>query len=64
VVSAAEWFSLGRVAFWIVMIPVAWFTGLLFSIGFLSVISLWALVESAWGAYEAAKAAREARART
>lgn len=57
----SEWFSLGRVIFWILMIPVAWLTGLLASVAFLSIISLWALVESAWGAYEATKAKKEAR---
>lgn len=46
-------FSLARTAFWIALVPVAYFTGWLKSVTFVSLLSLWALVETAFAAYRA-----------
>lgn len=59
--SRGEAFDLGRVAVWAVMVPVAFVTGWLQSVVFVSLLSLWALVESAWAAYRANEAKRLAR---
>lgn len=41
---------------WMIMIPVSIFTSLKFSVPFLVFISLWALVSSHWGAWQAVRA--------
>lgn len=41
--------------FWIVMIPVAYFSGWLESVVFVSALSLWALVSGHWSAWQAAR---------
>jgi hypothetical protein len=46
-------FDLARVGFWLILTPVAFFAGWLSNVAFVSLISLWALVETAWAAYRA-----------
>lgn len=46
-------FSGFRTAFWAILTPVAWYTGWLESVTFVSLLSLWALVESAYAARRA-----------
>lgn len=41
--------------FWTLMIPVAIFTGLIYSLPFISALSLWALVSGHWSAWQAAR---------
>ena len=41
--------------FWIVMIPVSVFTGLISSVEYVSALSLWALVSGHWSAWQAAR---------
>lgn len=41
--------------FWIVMIPIAYFAGWLMSVGFVSALSLWALVSGHLSAWQAAR---------
>lgn len=41
--------------FWIVLIPIAYFTGWLESVTFVSALSLWALVASHWAAWQASR---------
>jgi hypothetical protein len=50
----ARRFSLLRTAFWIVLTPIAYFLGWLSSVEFVSLLSIWALGESAYAAYRAA----------
>lgn len=45
------WATIG----WILMIPVAIWTGLLSSVEFVSALSLWALVSGHWSAWQAAR---------
>lgn len=45
------WFTV----FWIIMIPVAIFTGWISSVPFISALSLWALVSGHWAAWQAAR---------
>jgi len=42
--------------FWIAAIPVAIITGLWKSVAFITLISLWALVSTEWGAWQASRA--------
>lgn len=49
----ARRFSLIRTAFWVILTPVAYFMGWLASVEFVSLLSIWALVESAYAAYRA-----------
>jgi len=48
-----DWFNLARVLWWLILTPVAYFTGWLTAIAFISLLSIWALVETAWGAFQA-----------
>lgn len=41
--------------FWLIMIPIAYFTGWLQSVVFVSALSLWALVSGHWSAWQAAR---------
>lgn len=41
--------------FWIFMIPVSVFTGLISSVEYVSALSLWALVSGHWSAWQAAR---------
>lgn len=41
--------------FWVVMIPVSAFTGLINSVAYVSALSLWALVSGHWAAWQAAR---------
>ena len=50
--------------FWILFVPVAWVTGLVNSVAVVSLLSIYALVITAGGAEQAAKAALEAAAMT
>lgn len=50
-----------RTLFWIVMTPVAHFAGWLESVTFVSLISIWALVETSWGAHQGRMAKEEAK---
>ena len=45
---------MGFTIFWVLMTPVSYITGWIYSVAFVSFLSLWALVVSHWGAYEAA----------
>lgn len=49
----ARRFSLYRTFFWIALCPPAFLLGWLQSVTFVSLLSLWALVESAYAAYRA-----------
>lgn len=49
-------YHLIAVGFWIVMIPVSIITGLWHSVAFVTLISLWALVSTEWGAWQASRA--------
>lgn len=51
--TRGEWFDLGRVIFWIALVVPAYLLGWLDIVVFVSLLSLWALVESAWAAYRA-----------
>jgi hypothetical protein len=51
--TKGEAFDLGRVALWAAMVPAGYLLGWLSSVAFVSVLSVWALVESAWAAYRA-----------
>lgn len=51
--SRSEWFDLGRVVFWAALVAPAWALGWLNVVVFVSLLSLWALVESAWAAFRA-----------
>lgn len=42
--------------FWLVMIPVSIYTGLWKNIGFITIISLWALVSTEMGAWQGSRA--------
>jgi hypothetical protein len=46
-------FSLVRTILWAILTPVAYFLGWLDSVVFVSLLSLWALAESAFAAYRA-----------
>lgn len=48
-----EAFDLFRVVAWAVLTPVAYVAGWLESVAFVSLLSIWALVESAWAAFRA-----------
>jgi hypothetical protein len=48
-----RWFSLGRVIFWLALTWPAWYFGWLDSVVFVSFLSLWALVETAFAAWRA-----------
>jgi hypothetical protein len=41
--------------FWIVMIPISIFTGWIYSVAYVSALSLWALVSGHWSAWAAAR---------
>jgi hypothetical protein len=49
-------FNLARVVWWLVLTPISFFMGWLDKVVFVSLLSIWALVESAWGAFEASSA--------
>ena len=49
-----------RTLMWIIMIPVAFLTGWIDSVTFVSLLSLWALVEAAWSTHRAKMAERKA----
>ena len=44
-------FSLVRTLFWLALTPIAYFTGWVHSVAFVSLLSLWALVETAFAAW-------------
>lgn len=52
-------FHAGMTILWIVMIPIAVLTPLKDSVPFLVFLSLWALVGSHWGAWQAVRAEEE-----
>lgn len=54
-------FDLARVVLWLLLTPVAYFAGWLNSVAFVSILSVWALVESAWSAFRANEESRLAR---
>lgn len=41
--------------FWLVAIPISFFTGWIHSVTYVSVLSLWALVSGHWAAWQAAR---------
>lgn len=44
-------FDLARVFFWLAITPASYLLGWLNSVVFVSLVSIWALVETAWAAY-------------
>lgn len=56
----ARHFHAAATILWIAMIPVAIFTALKYSVPFLVFLSLWALVGSHWGAWQAVRAEENA----
>jgi hypothetical protein len=46
-----RWFSLGRTIFWLVLVIPAFALGWLTSVAFVSLLSIWALVETAFAAW-------------
>lgn len=48
-----ELFDWLRVGWWLVLTPLAYFAGWLDKVAFVSLLSIWALVESAWAARQA-----------
>jgi hypothetical protein len=46
-----RWFSLGRTLFWLALTAPAFALGLLSSVTFVSLLSIWALVETAFAAW-------------
>lgn len=53
--SRDEVFDLGRTVFWAGSVPVAYWLGWLESVVYVSVLSAWALTETAWAAYRAGR---------
>lgn len=51
--------EIGLVALWIIMIPLSVITGWVYSVAFVSAISLYANVASHWAAYRAQRAERK-----
>jgi len=51
--TPGEAFDLARVLAWAALVPVGYLLGWLQSVAFVSLLSVWALVESAWAAYRA-----------
>lgn len=49
--SKGEWFDLGRVIFWIILVIPSYAFGWLGFVSFVSLLSIWALVETAWAAF-------------
>lgn len=49
--SRGEWFDLARVVVWVGLTPAAYLLGWLDSVTFVSLLSIWALVETSWSAY-------------
>lgn len=47
-----DWFNLARVIWWLILTPVAYFAGWLDKVTFVALLSIWALVEAAWGAFQ------------
>jgi hypothetical protein len=41
--------------FWVVMIPISIVTGWIYSVAYISALSLWALVSGHWAAWQAAR---------
>jgi hypothetical protein len=54
--TRGQLFDLARVWFWLLTTVVAYAIGWLESVTFVSLISLWALVETSWAAYRAESA--------
>jgi hypothetical protein len=48
-----ELFDWARVIWWLVLTPIAYLMGWLDKVAFVSLLSIWALVESAWAARQA-----------
>lgn len=57
-----RWYHGISVIVWLVMIPVAFITGWAKSVAFVTILSLWALVATEWGAFQAAGAEVKAEA--
>lgn len=53
--SRGDMFDLARTLLWLASVPVAYGLGWLDSVAFVSVLSAWALVETAWAAYRAGR---------
>jgi hypothetical protein len=49
--TKGEWFDLARVIFWITLVIPSYFLGWLNAVVYVSLLSLWALVETAWAAF-------------
>jgi hypothetical protein len=52
-VTRGEAFDLARVVAWAALVPAGYLLGWLESVAFVSLLSVWALVESAWAAFRA-----------
>jgi hypothetical protein len=59
--NRSQIFDLARVILWAVLTPTAYMLGWLNSVAFVSLLSIWALVETAWAAYRATEEKRLAR---
>jgi hypothetical protein len=55
-----RWFSLSRTLGWLILTPLAWKLGWLNSVSFVSLLSIWALVETAFGAWRSDENPNEA----
>lgn len=49
--TRSEWFDLSRVTFWFSLVVPSYLLGWLNSVAYVSLLSLWALVETAWAAF-------------
>lgn len=49
--TRSEWFDLSRVTFWFSLVVPSYLLGWLNSVVYVSLLSLWALVETAWAAF-------------
>lgn len=58
-----KWFHLGRVVLFIALIPISLYLKWAESLTFITILSLWALVEGALAAYAGARAERATEAK-
>jgi hypothetical protein len=55
-----RWFSLARTFFWLLLTPTAYLLGWLSSVSFVALLSIWALVETAFSAWRSDENPNEA----
>lgn len=49
--NRSEAFDLSRVLVWLALVPTSYYFGWLASVVFVSLLSIWALVETSWSAF-------------